>query len=392
MASQQQQERPYNYHDDINDGKMCVMCGVKEVEGIIYWISCSEECVDNYLKFANSWHRNLTNGCPYIFERTYINRCKRLGVTPAVVGPGPLTCAQCGECSENVVCNYKMFEQNYTHQYFCKNDTCCRAYTRFFGQMDYGWCNFDDDDVEIPHALTKLTSIQEWKLIEEGCYKRTGKIKLFRNDHPHYTHAMAAPASNLKPIQISPDLTDFVTSYSMVPTTRFFSSNTQRLQSYAEWPRQISQTPESLAEAGFFYMGQGDKVYCYHCGKGMNNWETGDDPWIEHAKHAGKTCTYLLLMKGVEFIRLHSNVPEEPDTPPPTNIKVITFKPEEESEFRVEGEGENPLACKVCLGEEMQVIFSPCNHILCCVKCTLTLTDCPYCRTPIKKAARIHFA
>lgn len=46
-----------------------------------------------------------------------------------------------------------------------------------------------------------------------------------------------------------------------------------RLKTFEHWPKALKQRPEQLAEAGFFYGGNGDRCVCFHCGGGLNNWE-----------------------------------------------------------------------------------------------------------------------
>ena len=32
------------------------------------------------------------------------------------------------------------------------------------------------------------------------------------------------------------------------------------------------------------FLGEGDKVQCFHCGGGLNDWKPSEDPWEQHAK------------------------------------------------------------------------------------------------------------
>lgn len=41
---------------------------------------------------------------------------------------------------------------------------------------------------------------------------------------------------------------------------------------------------------------------------------------------------------------------------------------------------ENYAQCKICLSNEVGVVFTPCGHLLCCVDCASRLTTCPLCR------------
>lgn len=75
-----------------------------------------------------------------------------------------------------------------------------------------------------------------------------------------------------------------------------------RLRSYADWPKIMKQNPKELTDAGFFYVGKGDKVKCFCCGGGLKDWGQGDNPWELHAKWYSD-CDYLKLIKGEEYIK-----------------------------------------------------------------------------------------
>ncbi|KAL3881986.1 hypothetical protein ACJMK2_028368, partial [Sinanodonta woodiana] len=67
------------------------------------------------------------------------------------------------------------------------------------------------------------------------------------------------------------------------------------------WPPYLDQTPQQMAEAGFFYTGNQDYTKCYHCGGGLRNWEPGDNPWIEHCRWY-PMCPHVLRGKGQRFV------------------------------------------------------------------------------------------
>lgn len=66
------------------------------------------------------------------------------------------------------------------------------------------------------------------------------------------------------------------------------SSASGRAKAAPVWPhKQIA--PASLAKAGFYFdptPAFPDNVVCFLCGKGLDGWEAGDDPLLEHLKHA----------------------------------------------------------------------------------------------------------
>lgn len=56
----------------------------------------------------------------------------------------------------------------------------------------------------------------------------------------------------------------------------------KRLQTFLSWIYPVDK--EQLAEAGFYSIGNGDHVVCFHCGGGLQEWKENEDPWDQHAK------------------------------------------------------------------------------------------------------------
>lgn len=56
-----------------------------------------------------------------------------------------------------------------------------------------------------------------------------------------------------------------------------------RLRTYSNWPLNFI-APESLAQAGFYYLNVADQVKCAFCGGIIGQWETNDQPLQEHRK------------------------------------------------------------------------------------------------------------
>nr|BBA16874.1 XIAP-AG [synthetic construct] len=72
-----------------------------------------------------------------------------------------------------------------------------------------------------------------------------------------------------------------------------------RIFTFGTWIYSVNK--EQLARAGFYALGEGDKVKCFHCGGGLTDWKPSEDPWEQHAKwYPG--CKYLLEQKGQEYI------------------------------------------------------------------------------------------
>ncbi|XP_053396572.1 E3 ubiquitin-protein ligase XIAP-like [Mercenaria mercenaria] len=74
-----------------------------------------------------------------------------------------------------------------------------------------------------------------------------------------------------------------------------------RVSSFINWPVQIKQTPEQMANAGLFFTGFGDCVRCFTCGGKLCQWCPTDDPWTEHCR-LFPLCSFARRQKGDHFI------------------------------------------------------------------------------------------
>ena len=48
--------------------------------------------------------------------------------------------------------------------------------------------------------------------------------------------------------------------------------------------------------------------------------------------------------------------------------------------------------CKVCYDEEINTVFLPCGHLVCCSMCAPALSKCPVCRTSITDPIRVYLS
>ena len=87
------------------------------------------------------------------------------------------------------------------------------------------------------------------------------------------------------------------------PSNPQFAIEALRLESFkSSWPTNLTQTPENLSSAGFFYDGYSDNVKCFFCDGGLCNWESEDDPWTEHARWF-PNCGFLKQVRGSKYIQ-----------------------------------------------------------------------------------------
>ena len=72
-----------------------------------------------------------------------------------------------------------------------------------------------------------------------------------------------------------------------VSKRRASAATKKKTATSVEWPHS-DPTPEQLALAGFYYKPSAtepDNVACWLCNKNLANWESGDEPAIEHINH-----------------------------------------------------------------------------------------------------------
>ncbi|KAI8521997.1 Protein DETOXIFICATION 47, chloroplastic [Branchiostoma belcheri] len=82
-----------------------------------------------------------------------------------------------------------------------------------------------------------------------------------------------------------------------------FADEDSRLSTFHNWPRYSPISPLRLARAGFIYTYVADHVRCYWCEGGLKDWQQDDDPWEEHARWYGPECGYVIMNKGMDYIR-----------------------------------------------------------------------------------------
>jgi len=69
----------------------------------------------------------------------------------------------------------------------------------------------------------------------------------------------------------------------------------RRHQTFQNWPeaeRSSLPSVDSFVEAGFFYTGDKTIVRCFYCNGALRNWQTSDDPKVEHARWFPQ-CAYI---------------------------------------------------------------------------------------------------
>ena len=84
-----------------------------------------------------------------------------------------------------------------------------------------------------------------------------------------------------------------------------------RLRTSREWRPALRQQPKQLAEAEFYYIGLSDQVKCFYCDGGLRNWQSEDEPWVEHARWFSRCVFIRLVVRHQQSIRT-PNPPGKP--------------------------------------------------------------------------------
>ncbi|KAK5650406.1 hypothetical protein RI129_001435 [Pyrocoelia pectoralis] len=86
-------------------------------------------------------------------------------------------------------------------------------------------------------------------------------------------------------------------------------------------------------------------------------------------------------------------LPTKPKTPPPPPLSPKNEQRNANSGKSLTLEEENRLLkearlCKICMDNEVGIVFLPCGHLATCFNCAPNLEDCPVCRSTIKATVR----
>lgn len=218
----------------------------------------------------------------------------------------------------------------------------------------------------------------------------------------------------------------------MVDDSRNLHIEQNRLRTFDDrWDRcQVDYINKTeLAMLGFYYYGPCDLVKCHFCSVEIGMWEEGDDVLHDHIRWSYSQCPFITNYVTtnnvpIDELRLRQrlplesvvtaplNPPVESRSPSPSNLiaspaispSFSISGPFEDSSFSVLSRSSSSASlwsersekkvaipppteelrneCQICYERERQVVFLKCGHIVCCLKCSSTLTKCPYCRTP----------
>lgn len=203
-----------------------------------------------------------------------------------------------------------------------------------------------------------------------------------------------------------------------------------RLRTFVNFPKTCPITPRQFALWGHSYSGDGDRVTCAFCRRGMFNWEPSDSVYGEHRKHYSACPLARHLLREIDADRtattaspslapavralvelgcrqadvstvynLFSDRSRE-DTAAAATLTATTSTPSVdtlartifqiqngphvaahvsakeqdirfiEDSLRTENSKRRQAKiCVVCRRNEVNILFLPCKHIVCCSEC-----------------------
>lgn len=75
-----------------------------------------------------------------------------------------------------------------------------------------------------------------------------------------------------------------------------------------------------------------------------------------------------------------------------SSYSSISSQSSQSSQSSEDEENSSRLLCKVCLDNELEVVFMPCGHFVSCSTCSQSLSKCPYCRKRIHSAVKTYLS
>ena len=97
------------------------------------------------------------------------------------------------------------------------------------------------------------------------------------------------------------DVTGSKININSEPKYKNYDTVEARSKSFKGIKSKLFRKRNTFAEAGFFYTGVHDNVQCFYCGGTLENCDSRDNPFEEHAGWYGK-CLFIRAVKGQEFV------------------------------------------------------------------------------------------
>lgn len=212
-------------------------------------------------------------------------------------------------------------------------------------------------------------------------------------------------------------------------------SERARLSTFDHWTWSSVVEPGELAGAGLFYTGHADRVQCAFCRGCLRGWRPGDRPQQLHRRHfphcplvtgnipsdnsttdsqsVSNQSQQSLFTAGEllagSSVTVDGSVSAGPGTSSTAVARDADAAPAASSTAAasaastvIEMEGEDCEAelaenrrlreartCTVCMDREVNTVFLPCGHLVCCDTCSPELRHCAVCRALIRGTVKV---
>ncbi|XP_064015558.1 E3 ubiquitin-protein ligase XIAP isoform X2 [Pogoniulus pusillus] len=256
-------------------------------------------------------HKNLSPNCKFITESTYLEN----NIHPLAQnyqrrtenGPSNSALPCTLDDSSDVEADYLLRTRqvvDMSDSLYPKNPTMCSEETRL--KSFHNWpLNSQLTPKELANAGFYYTGVGD----EVACFCCGGKLKQWEPDDrawsehkrhfPKCLFVLGRDVGNVPSESIPAELGRSGLNNAQHPRNPSMVKFGRRLQTFLTWIYPVDK--EQLAEAGFYSVGNGDHVVCFHCGGGLQEWKEDDDPWDQHAKWF-PGCSFVRNEKGIEFI------------------------------------------------------------------------------------------
>ncbi|XP_039307614.1 baculoviral IAP repeat-containing protein 7-A isoform X2 [Solenopsis invicta] len=283
------------YYTGNNSEVQCFMCNVK----IADW---------NYGDQAMVRHRITSPNCPFVISPTGTCNVPLIPVSADNAAAASTTCQQSSDPHSN----------SENSQSVPQRSSLIREYSDL-AQRLLSFRNWPKTNIIHPKELAEagFYYLQDKDMVE--CAFCRGVLMNWKHgDDPDSSHRLYFPNCDF---YMRHNETDGIHTHKG-PQRPEYAMYEKRLQTFRGWPRDLKQTPEMLAEAGFYYCGYEDQVRCFYCDGGLRTWQPTDDVWIEHARWFEK-CGFVNLVRGHDFVKHCIN------NRTPLDLSIITGVPEE---------------------------------------------------------------
>ncbi|GAB1602335.1 hypothetical protein Ahia01_000512600 [Argonauta hians] len=207
------------------------------------------------------------------------------------------------------------------------------------------------------------------------------------NDDVHKEHTRFSPkCPNLESF-MKMDLKRELSNTSIHPNLDLLS---ERLKTFSSWPKDKIPNPEVLAKAGFYYNGISDTTFCFSCGGILKNSKCVDDPLKKHSEQF-PNCDFIQDMKEAtmtENISASSKASKNSSADLRNSTEVL----QDDDLIAENCELKQDILCKICMTQEITVVFVPCRHLISCLECGFALSKCPRCHQLIKGLVKVIFS